>query len=117
MGVDFLEKFESNVNELVNSSVSFKNKIEKIDWLLVQECDYWNKRAEEGISSKIKNFCSEAIVLSVNKEISSIKQRLDNPEKRKQSLEEIKTLISNLGWLPGGVKSNIHVRVSFASIQ
>lgn len=117
MEKEFLEKFENNVNTLVNSGISFKNRLEKINWLLIQECDYWNKKGEDGIISKLKNFAGQAITISINNEIGSIKQREENLEKRKGALDEIKRLVSDIKWLTEGFKSGINVRLSFASIQ
>jgi hypothetical protein len=117
MEKEFLEKFESNINELLLSPISFKTKLDKITWFFTREVEYWDKKAEDGIISKLKIFSSQAVDLVVNKEIALILKSSEDFEKRKKLLEEVKITVSKIAWLPVGFKSSINLRLSFASIK
>lgn len=113
----FLERFEKSINDLITSGVSFNNKIEKINWLLIQECEYWNKKGDNSTISKLKDFSTQAISFIANQEIVSIPKRLENPEKIAQSMKQIRDTISKVTWLDESFKSRINIQLALAGHQ
>jgi len=114
---EFLFNFEKRINALIESNSSFKTKFERISWLLQSESEYWNKNGDDGTLSRMRNFCSSAASIIIDKEINSIKNSDKLLDIKKKELESINNLANSIPWLTEAFKSDINLKLSFASSE